>query len=119
MKGTVEPNVLYDVELKPMHQGNGYVVVSAQRTLFEARFETVVVPKTTYQVRITFGHKTIFFDPKDGKSVSSTTVDGVLNVIACREDIFDKEGVMFLFRKEANALLAKMGKGGRQLNLFD
>ena len=29
LKGTVEPNVLYSVELKPMHKAKGYVVVAA------------------------------------------------------------------------------------------
>ena len=28
LKGTVEPNVLYSVELKPMHKVKGYVVVA-------------------------------------------------------------------------------------------
>ena len=29
LKGTVEPNILYSVELKPMHNAKGYVVVAA------------------------------------------------------------------------------------------
>ena len=29
LKGTVEPNVLYSVELKPMHKAKGYAVVAA------------------------------------------------------------------------------------------
>ena len=29
LKGTVVPNVLYSVELKPMHKAKGYVVVAA------------------------------------------------------------------------------------------
>ena len=29
LKGTVEPNVLYSVEMKPMHKAKGYVVVAA------------------------------------------------------------------------------------------
>ena len=29
LKGTVETNVLYSVELKPMHKAKGYVVVAA------------------------------------------------------------------------------------------
>ena len=123
LKGTVEPNVLYDVELKAMHGGkNGYVVVSAQRTLFEATFETFVIPKSAYQVRVTFGNKTIYFDPKDGKSASSKTIDGVLRVIAAREDILDKDEVMWRFREEAKALLVRMSEdgliSGRQLELF-
>ena len=29
LKGTVEPNDLYSVEMKPMHKAKGYVVVAA------------------------------------------------------------------------------------------
>lgn len=29
LEGTIEPNVLYLVELKPMHKAKGYVVVAA------------------------------------------------------------------------------------------
>ena len=29
LKGTIEPNILYSVELKPMHNAKGYVVVAA------------------------------------------------------------------------------------------
>ena len=124
LKGTVEPNVLYDVELKPMHGGkNGYVVVFAQRTLFEATFETFVIPKSAYQVRVTFGNKTIYFDPKDGKSPSSRTIEGVSRVIAERDDILNKEGVLDQFRVDAKALVALMVRdgliSGQQLELFD
>ena len=35
LKGTIEPNVLYSVELKPMHKAKGYVIVAAfARTAF-------------------------------------------------------------------------------------
>ena len=35
LKGTIEQNVLYSVELKPMHKAKGYVVVAAfARTAF-------------------------------------------------------------------------------------
>lgn len=123
LKGGIEPNILYDVELKPMHLGNGYVVVSARRTLFEAKFETVVIPKAIYQLKITFGHKTIFFDPKDGKSASSRTIKGVSKVIDERDDILDKEGVKARFCEDAKMLLQLMEKDGyvmgHQLELFE
>lgn len=56
LKGKIEPDVLYEVELKPMHMQNGYVVISAEQIMFEATFETVIVPKAIYQVKISFGH---------------------------------------------------------------
>jgi len=33
LKGTIEPNVLYSVELKPMHKAKGYVVGRHIRTV--------------------------------------------------------------------------------------
>lgn len=45
LKGSVLPNILYDVELKPMHHGkNGYVVTAATRVVFSATVESYIVP---------------------------------------------------------------------------
>ena len=74
LKGTIEPNVLYSVELKPMHKSKGYVVVAATPVRFPAVVETVIIPKTLYKVTVTFGNKTIYLDPKDGKSAMSRTL---------------------------------------------
>ena len=71
LKGTIEPNTLYTVELREMHNGNGYVVVAATPVLFKASVETITVSKSIYQVIVTFGNKTVYFDPKDGRSPSS------------------------------------------------
>lgn len=57
LKGTIEPNILYSVELKPMHNAKGHVVVTATPVLFQAHVETRIVPKTLYQVTVTFGNK--------------------------------------------------------------
>ena len=123
IKGTVLPDVLYEVELKPMHNGQGYVVVSARRVLFEARFETVVIPRAVYQVRVTFGFKTVYFDPLKGRSPSSRTINGVLKIISSRNDILDRDAVIAQFRQEAHALLDQMERDGylipRQLELFE
>lgn len=78
LKGTIEPNVLYSVELKPMHKAKGYVVVAATPVQFMATVESIIVPKALYKVTVTFGNKTVYFDPKDGKSAMSKTIDGVL-----------------------------------------
>ena len=45
LKGTIEPNVLYSVELKPMHKAKGYVVVAATPVPFPATVEYIIVPK--------------------------------------------------------------------------
>ncbi len=122
LKGTIKPNVLYNVELKQMHQRNGYVVVSACPVLFTARVETVIVPKAVYQVSVTFGNKTVYFDPKDGKSSSSRTISGVLKVLMARHDLADQQTVVEEFKRSAYDLIRRMEADGyilgRQLEIF-
>ena len=43
LKGSIEPNVLYSVELEPMHRAKGYVVVAATSVQFPATVETIIV----------------------------------------------------------------------------
>lgn len=112
LKGSVQPNILYAVDLKPMHKQHGYVVVAATPVLFKAVIETIIVPKTIYQVTVTFGNKKIFFDPKDGKSFNSRTIEGVVGVLESRPEIADKEQVLATFRKQAQALVRNMETDG-------
>ena len=77
LKCTIEPNVLYSVELKPMHKAKGYVVVAATPVQFpDSRDHNR--SQMLYKVTVSFGNKTIYLDPKDGKSAMSRTLDGVL-----------------------------------------
>lgn len=112
LKDKVNPNLLYEVELKPMHKANGYVVVSATPVLFRAQVETVLIPKIMYQVTVVFGNKKIFFDPKDGKSPQSRTIDGVLAVISERRDIENQEGVILDYLWQVEALVRRMENDG-------
>ena len=112
LKGSVLPNILYAVEMKPMHKQHGYVVVAATPVLFKAVIETIVVPKTIYQVTVTFGNKKIFFDPKDGRSVNSRTIEGVAAVLDARPDIANKEQTLVDFKKQAKALVGRMQLDG-------
>lgn len=95
-----------------MRKGNGYVVISASRRKYPAKIETHVIPKVVYQVRITFGHKTIFFDPKDGNSPSSRTVAGVEKALRERKDLDEVEEVIIKFRTIAVELLEKFKQDG-------
>lgn len=112
LKGLIQPGIVYDVEVKPMRKGNGYVVISACRRRYPAKFETKIIPKVVYQVRITFGHKTIYFDPKDGNSPSSRTVAGVEDVLRGRKDLDEIEDVIAKFRAAATELLEKIEQDG-------
>lgn len=112
LKGSIIPNQLYNVELKAMHQGNGYVVVSAVPALFKATIDTVLVSNALYQVKISFGNKTIYFDPKDGKSPSSRTVEGVIRALTIRSDIENPDAVIQEFKAQAKELTHRMKTDG-------
>lgn len=112
LKGLIQPGVVYDVEVKPMRKGNGYVVISASRRKYPAKFETRIIPKAVYQVRIIFGHKTIYFDPKDGNSTSSRTIAGVEDALRDRKDLAEIDEVVAKFRILAAELLEKYEQDG-------
>ncbi len=105
-------NKLYIVEMKPMHNGCGYVVVSAKPKLFPAQIETFIVPKSIYKVTVRFGNKTVYFDPKDGNRSSSRTLTGVINLLREREDIQDVELVIGDLSRQAAALVRRMEDDG-------
>ena len=112
LKGTIEPNVLYSVELKPMHKAKGYVVVAATPVQFPATVETIIVLKTLYKVTVSFGNKTIYLDPKDGKSAMSRTLDGVLQILRERKDIENHEEVIADFIKQAQEMIRRFEQDG-------
>ena len=47
LEDTIEPNVFYSVELKPMHKAKGYVVVTATPVQFPATVEAIIIPPNT------------------------------------------------------------------------
>lgn len=98
-----------------MHNQNGYVVVSATPVKFKGQLKTIT-SKGIYQVTITFGNKTIYFDLVDGKSSSSKTIEGVVEILRKRQDIADLDSVIEEFKTQANELIAKMQKDGYDFN---
>ena len=112
LKGKVQPNILYSVELKAMHSRNGFVVVAATPLLFKATIDTLVIPGETYRVTVNFGNKTVYFDPLGGNSYSSKTVSGVVSLLQRRTDIENLEGVINSFKSAAARLLRRMADDG-------
>lgn len=112
LKGIIQTDILYDVELKAMRNKNGYIVVAAKPAQFEAKMETVIVPKAVYRIEIVFGHKHVHFDPKDGKSHSYRTVEGVVELLNDRVDLLNKEEVIVMFKKRARLVLDQMRVDG-------
>ena len=95
-----------------MHKANGYVVVDATPVQFPAKVESIIVPKALYKVTVTFGNKTVYFDPKDGKSPMSKTIDGVLAILKERRDIRNLKGVIDDFNRQAQALVRRFEMDG-------
>ena len=110
LKGSIDINVLYDVELKKMNGKNGYVVVSATPVLQKVKIETVTNPKGVYQVVLHFGYKTIYFDPCEGKTNSSKTIQGVIDELRKRNDIADIDNVIEQFKVKAENIINIMQK---------
>ena len=61
---------------------------------------------------MSFGNKTIYLDPKDGKSAMSLTLDGVLPVLKERKDIENHEEVIADFIKQAQELIRRFEQDG-------
>ena len=121
LKGNILPNTLYEVELKPMHKGkNGYVVISATQILSDVTIESLIVPKKEYRVIINFvgkkNYKTIYFDPLHGKTSSSRTKEGVLEILHKRNDIAGQEGVISDFIDRADELIRQMREDGYDIH---
>ena len=111
LKGSVLPNILYEVELKPMHSGkNGYVVTT--RVVFSATVESYIVPGKKYQVLVHFGGKTVYFDPLQGKTSSSRTKEEALAALNKRNDIADQNIVISDFIDRADELIHQMKEDG-------
>ena len=62
-----------------------------------------LLPKETF---------TLVFDPKDGKSAMSLTLDGVLPVLKERKDIENHEEVIADFIKQAQEMIRRFEQDG-------
>lgn len=112
-QGIVREKTLYWAEMKPMNGGKkGYVVISATPILFDARIETTIVPKAIYKISVTFGNRSIYFDPKNGRTFYSRTLQGVLQVFEDHDDIKDKAQVIKDFLTQAAILLRRFEADG-------
>ena len=95
-----------------MHKAKGCVVVAATPVQFPATVETMIVPKTLCNVTVLFGNKTVYLDPKDGKSAMSRTLNGVLPVLKERKEIENHEEVLADFIEPAQELIRRFEQGG-------
>ena len=101
----LEPDVLYEVLLKPMRNHGGFVIINARPILFRAQMEILIIPDQEYKISISFGNKTIYFDPVHGRTSTSKTIDGVAQEIKKRKDMLNKEHILKQFYEQANKLM--------------
>lgn len=105
-------NVLYDVELVPMRERNGFIVVSAVPCEFAATIETLYTPKIQYRINVKFGNKCITYDPLDGEKDSVKKLSACRAILEKRVDIKDLSQVLNDFDKAASDLLNQMFADG-------
>lgn len=115
LKGKLQPNKLYKVGLKAMHKRLGYVIISAEKIKFNALVEMHVTPNELYQVTVSFGNKTIYFDPINGGGYSSRNVDGVIQVLREQDEIANMEEVLHIFTECSTQLLERLKEDGHTL----
>lgn len=112
LKDKIQVNKLYDVELKPMHNSVGYVVVSARLALFKAHVDTFIISNGIYQVTVSFGNKIVYFDPKDGRNVSTRTLAGITKFLRDTGEIEDVEQVIEDLSQKARQVVQRMRRDG-------
>ena len=112
----IRPNKLYQASLKAMHDGNGYVIVDLQPIEFPAQIELKIIHRQQYQITVTFGNKIIYYDPVNGRSSSSRTLEGVVRLIEGREDIQNKQQVIEDLIEQAGVLERLMNQDNFQPN---
>lgn len=112
LKDKIQLNKLYDVELKPMHNHTGYVVVSARLALFKAHVDALVIPHGIYHVTVSFGNKIVYFDPKDGRNPSTGTLAGITKFLRETGEIEDIEQVIKDLSHRAEQIVHRMRRDG-------
>lgn len=119
-------NLLYDCTLIPMKQvlnpntgemqTPGYVAISATPTQFKATVATNYIKGQKYQVDVSFGNKTVRFDPFQGTRESVKSLNACRDVLERRCDIKDLADVIEDFNTAANTVLLLMKEDRAERN---
>lgn len=115
LQPSVDPHVLYDVEMAFTERGgNGhFVLVSLEPREYEASIEVECNPTLhIYQACVSFGHKTIVYDPIGGGKQCMRKVSGVMDILNARKDIRNLPEVRRLFLEAAIGMLKSAIRGG-------
>lgn len=108
LKGSVTAGVLYDCSIVPMSNGNGYIVVRATLQQYKATIATRYIKNNTYTIEITFGYKTLVFNPFSSGRSSKYDIEQFRQLLLQRADIADIAQVSKDFEESAKVLLRLM-----------
>lgn len=101
---TMSPNVLYHVTLMPMTKKEGFIAISATRVQFIGKINTLL-DNNEYRVTVTFGHKTIVYDPRSDKQ-NRRDIQGIVQLLRERQDLQDNYHVANEFLDYAYLVLS-------------
>ncbi len=126
MANTIMVNMLYDCTLIPMkpvvnektgeEHIPGYIAIEATPVQFKAKVATQYIRGVKYTVEVSFGNKTIRFDPFRGQKESVKSLAACRAVLEKRCDVRDLLDVLEDFNTAANNLLELMKKDMRQIH---
>lgn len=98
--------LLYDVALTPMSNGKvGYVAIDAAPHMFKATVRSIYEPRRVYQVKVEFGAKTFIYDPLEGKQPHTNTIEGFLEALGRRLDIYRLPAILAEAECQARIIL--------------
>lgn len=101
---SIQPGLLYSATVHLSANKKSYVVDKLNPYKFRAKVETQIRSKCFYQTIITFGNEKIYYNPFDGKSEFSRTLEGVLGLLEAREDILNKEETISAVKRSARTV---------------
>lgn len=126
MSSHILPKVLYDCVLIPMKKVKnketgedyipGYIAIEANPRQFKATITTKYVRGSTYKVEVSFGNKTICFDPFHGQKETVKSLPACLALLEKRCDVKDLLYVVENFNTTAIELVEQMKQDMREIH---
>ena len=111
------PNVLYKASLVPMNRSHGYVCISAEPQQFDASVSIEYEPREKYHVLVSFGNKTMLYDPLRGRKSTVLTLQGFIDTLQRRLDIKNIDDVLAEVNLAASELGKRMKKDGVKIRI--
>lgn len=103
-KNIVKPGILYSATVHLSSKNNSYIIDKAIPYKFKAKVETQIISKCFYQTIVSFGNEKIYYNPFDGKSEFSRTLEGVIGLLDAREDLLNKEETINAVKRSARTV---------------